>query len=131
MAEISLAFGDVFELGNQQYIFLVKAIDVLYAAAILSSVVSKKLDNFCNNKAIKSYSYTDNKLFCYTILTTEEVKERAAQYGEPGIENWRDAIHKLPITLNKVDMEELKAGILATKATPGELKDLVKKIKLE
>lgn len=131
MTEDSLTFGDVFEFGDREFIFLALTLDNLYVATILPTEKSKDLDRFCSSKVRKNFSRTDSPLYCYIILTTEEVKERAAQFGFPALENCLTALHKLPVILNKKDLEDLKSGILNTRATPGALKEIVKGINLD
>jgi hypothetical protein len=130
MRDDSLTFGDVFEFGNGQFVFLASTLDNLYVARVLSAEDSKKLNNFCSSKISKNFPRTDTILFCYVILTTEEVKDRAAQYGMPELENHLSAFHKLPITLKKSDLKNLKDGILNTRATPIGLKEIIKDIDL-
>jgi len=130
MTDDCLTFGDVFEFGDKEYVFLALTVDNLYAAKVFTVEDTRELDSVCNRKIVRNYPYTDSPLFCYIILTTEEIKDRAAQFGNPGLENCMDALRKLPISLNESDLKQLKDGILGTKSTPIALKEIVKDINL-
>lgn len=130
MGEDSLCFGDIFKYNNQEYIFLASTLDVIYVAKILSTENSKKLNNYCTSQVQKNCPNTDTWLLCFIMLTTEELKDRAAQFGKPELEDYKEIFHKLSIYLNNRDLVNLKKEVLNTRTTPIALKEAVREIKV-
>lgn len=128
MGEVSLSFGDVFVYEGKEFIFLASNLDIIYVAKILLIEDSKKLDNFCCGEIRKNKNNISNYLLCYVLLTTEELKDRAAFFAKPELENYMSVFHKLSIVLTNIDLKRLKMEILNTRATPIGLKEIIGKI---
>lgn len=130
MENNALSFGDIFEYDNKDYIFLAANSDINYVAKILSVEDSKRLNCFCNSQISKNISKTDTWLYCFIVLTTEEIKDRAAQFAKPELDEYNCVFHKRPIVLNDNDLNNLKNEILNTRATPIALKEIIKTIEI-
>jgi len=125
-----LSFGDIFEYKDKDYVFLAANSDIIYVAKILSIEDSKRLNCFCNLQISKNISKTDTWLYCFVLLTTEEIKDRAAQFAKPELEEYNCVFHKRPVVLNDNDLKNLKNEILNTRVTPIALKEIIKTLKL-
>lgn len=130
MGEEALTFGDIFEYSGKEYIFLAGTLEIVYVARILPIEDSKKLDNLCNSEIRKNKTNTSNFLLCYIILTTDELKDRAAFFAKPELDNYMSIFKKLSITLNIDDLKDLKKEILDTRATPIGLKEIIQKTEI-
>lgn len=123
-------FGDVFEYGLKQYIYLGSTVDVVYAARILSTEESKKLNSFCETQIRKNNSSTDKWLYCYVVLTTDELKDRAAQFGRPEIDDFGTLFKKLSISLTDFDLRSLKRDIMGSRVVPLGLKGIISEVEI-
>lgn len=125
MTEVS--FGDVFEYGGKEYIFLAATGDIFYVALILSIQDSKTVTHLFNMNLAKNQDHKlSSVLYCFVTLTTEEFKDRCANFGNPGRDSFSMAVNKLAASLNDKDKRQLRNGILNSRAAPIGLKDLIK-----
>jgi len=124
---IPLHFGDIFRYKDKEYVLLVKTEDIWYVAEILDLLLTKQLDNVCNKKIIHNCPITSKSLYCYVVLKTEEFKNRAAYYGQPGKDRL-SPIEKLSFSLCIEDKKQIKKDIENSMAVPLGLKEGVKEI---
>lgn len=119
-------FGDIFLYNEENFVFLVREDDIIFAALILDKEQTQRLDRWRDREFKKSNSRADGQTeFCYVVLTTEAFKERAAHYGNPD----KDVDISLDIydKLDSEDVEKLKNEIIQDNAVMPALKMAVKK----
>ncbi len=75
-----VTFGTLFEYNNKQYIFLARTEEVIYAGQILDEEKTKWLQQLCDDR-VKKNRDVSRPLYCFVILSTEEMKDRAAFLG--------------------------------------------------
>lgn len=125
----SLTFGDVFRYNEQEYIFLAKTEDRIYAAQILTPVDTEKVDRlFKQREATNRPTY--QTIYCYVILQTADFKDRAAHLYNTGNISTTNLIEKLPFALNAADLKNIKAEIMKKNTISIELKERVQDIQL-
>lgn len=79
MSSSSLVFGDVFIYENNEYIFLVATPDQIYTAKILNLELSKEINKQYQVAIAKNKNVMlRNILYCFVILSTQELKGRIA-----------------------------------------------------
>lgn len=129
----TIKFGDVFRYKEKEYVFLAKTDKVIYAAEILSSDLTTQLLRQHEVQTKKNYDHgipTKTKLlYCFVVLDTPEYDNRACFHGIPAHDPFSLFIDKLPVSLNKKDLENLKEDITNRPASL-ELRDLIKNITL-
>lgn len=130
MDEKTLFFGDVFEYDGKWYVFLGLTLDVIYVAKVLTEEDSSNLHKYCESQIRKNAQNTDKWLFCYVMLTTEELKDRVAQYGKPELDGFKKVFKKLAIMLSKKDLEKLKKDIVNSRVVPIGLREIVEKVEI-
>ncbi|MDP3934862.1 MAG: hypothetical protein Q8Q46_01430 [Candidatus Giovannonibacteria bacterium] len=130
MAE-TIKFGDVFKYKEKEYVYLVKTDEILYVAAILNkedtSRVNTRYENLERNGKIDQYK--DHPLYCFVMLTTEEFKDRMANFYRPGHDESNLNFGGILCSLNVRDLKDIKSEILKG-PVPKELQELVKNINI-
>ena len=79
-----LQAGDTFRYREKDYVYLVEYNDILYAARILDEKTSCKLNKLYEKKKMDGRTernLEEKKSFCFVMLSTEELKNRAAHLG--------------------------------------------------
>ena len=126
MSIVSLVFGDVFIYEAKEYIFLASTSSQIYTAKILDVALSKEINNQFNAAARKNKeAILRNLLYCFVILSTEELKNRMASLARTDGERFEREIKKQNIELNSNDLQALKEEILSSKGIPLILKELI------
>jgi hypothetical protein len=126
MGEDSLTFGDVFEYDGNEYVYLGGSTEVIYAAKILPRDLTKELDSRCQRLISRNKSTPQNGIiFCYVILTTDELKDRAAFYGKPELNMFRLLSKNSKCFLNNEDLVKLKDDILNSRSVPVGLREII------
>lgn len=125
----SLTFGDTFRYNEKEYIFLAKTEDKIYAAQILTSVDTEKVDKLFKIREATNKP-TNLTIYCYVILQTADFKDRAAHLHNTGNATFTNLIEKLPIALDLKDLKNIKMEITKKNTISIELKELVQDIQL-
>jgi len=129
MTDGLLEFGDIFEYEGNEYIFLASKTDITYAAKILGTELSIQLSKQCL-KLVTRNVRIERPLYCFVILTTEELKDRAAHFGNPEI-NPQIFFNKQSISLNDKDLNNLKQEIEKSRATPLGLRTIISNLQIQ
>lgn len=125
----SFAFGDIFQYGDKEYIFLAETEDILYAARILNKEQSTMLKRGTEAAIRRNSPVLDNITYSFVILQTQELRERAAYFGSTGRDRFDGPVFTpLNIELSKEDLKEIKNEITKKKCVSLKLKELVKDI---
>ncbi|MDP3995979.1 MAG: hypothetical protein Q8P74_01900 [bacterium] len=78
-SERIMTFGEVFNIGEKDYVYLIEYNDITYAARILDEHTSGILNNiYEKKKANGNLGLEEKSNFCFVMLTTVEVENRAA-----------------------------------------------------
>lgn len=128
MTDGLLEFGDVFEYEGEEYIFLVGKTDVVYVAKILGTELSIQLSKECSRRITRNVKI-ERPLYCFVVLTTEELKNRVAHFGKPE-KNPQIIFNKLSISLNDQDLINLKREIENSRAAPFGLRESISNLQL-
>lgn len=125
----SLVFGDIFVHEGLEYVFLAATSDQIYVAKILDINLSKRVKTLYEasirkNKEVK----LRNLLYCFVVLTTEEVKGRMASLSKTDGYRFEKEIRKVNLSLNEKDFSALKDEILSSRGTPIVLKELISQL---
>jgi hypothetical protein len=128
MSDGLLEFGNIFEYNGSEYIFLAGQPDVNYAAKILNTKVTKQLEHL-RLRSASANRKLEKPVYCFVVLTTAEVKDRAAFWGRSQQEA-NMIFNKLNISLNNTDLKNLKKDIEDSRAAPIALKEMVSAIKI-
>jgi hypothetical protein len=134
MPEI-VTFGSVFLYSGKEYVYLDRSEDVVYAAEILNKEFSNRLKKICANAAInskKSYSVSQNQMYCFVELQTKEYMQRVAHYGfSPALNAEGGILSDVIGRLCTEDIKELYTEISKDDlAVSLDLKERIKKISL-
>lgn len=130
---VSIKFGDVFEYQDRLYIFLAKTAEVVYAAEILSIDNTSKLERAYASRMARpdKHQVLENIIYCYVILETDEVKDRAAHFLNAQKDEVQFGFDSLFCSLNDHDKKQIKEEILRKDtAIPGLLRELVNNIEI-
>lgn len=131
MSPASLLFGDIFLYDDGEYVFLVATTDQIFAAKILDKDLTKEIEESYKNALSKNKELALRlTLYCYVILTTEEVKDRMANFAKTDGYSSDKVIRKLPFSLNENDKKDILEEILQSHAVPLGLKELMNEIQL-
>ena len=125
MDPIFLDFGDVFLIGDQDYVYLGSTIDTVYAALILSQSHTRMLEDLVTRKVRQGESVADNAVLCHVVLTTEQFDSRAVFLGNPSASAGKR--NRMHTQLNEDDLKQLKEEILTGPTAP-VLKGIVVKL---
>ena len=99
---------------------------IVYAAEILNLEYTRELEHLSRRMAAKNANKRQNSLYCYVILETQEVKDRAAHFAYPAKDESRIVLKKLPYSLIESDRISIRNEILGEGAPiPLELISLV------
>ena len=121
-----LAFGDVFCIGDKEYVFLGAHQNLIYAALICSRPQTEQLVHMHDRIQAAGTGTTklnENRLYCFVILTTEQFEGRAAHLANPAMEP-SPRIQK-DCSLSEADIAQLKQEIRASRGVPNALKEIV------
>lgn len=126
----SFSFGDLFQYGGQDYIFLAETEDTLFAAKILDKELTRKLKQRVE-KNIANNTYDSNlTIYSFVELQTEDLKERVAHFARTGDESFSRVIFEpLGVELCVEDLRNIKEEI-ASKRVPNKLKELIEDIEV-
>lgn len=131
MSIASLVFGDVFMHEDNEYIFLASTSDQIYTAKILNLELSNEISNSYKVAVRKNKQVAlRNLLYCFVILSTEELKNRMASLARTDGHRFEKAIKKQNVSLNMKDLKSLKEEIVSSRGTPLILKELVSNLEL-
>lgn len=128
MSDGLLEFGNIFEYNGSEYIFLAGQPDVIYAAKILNTGETKQLERL-RLRSAGANRKLEKPIYCFVILTTKEVKDRAAFWGRSQQEV-NMTFNKLNISLNNIDLKNLKKDIRDSRTAPIALKEMVSAVKI-
>lgn len=127
----SFTFGDVFQYGDNEYIFLADTEDVTYAARILNKELTKQLIKGTEAAVRRNSRVIDSLIYSFVELQTQELKERAAHFLMTGKDKFDGSIYTpLNIVLCEEDLKAIKEEITSKKCVSIKLKELVKDIKI-
>lgn len=130
MSSSLLVFGDVFLYEGHEYIFLAATSDQIYTAKILDLELSKEINRQYQAAIRKNKEIAlRNLLYCFVILSTQELKDRMASLANTDGYRFEREIRKLSISLDKKDLNSLKDEIVSSRGTPIILKELLSGIK--
>ena len=125
---VMIKFGDIFRHNEKEYVFLAQVDDIIYAAEILNTENTKKVEWMYEQK-VKNNSIEkvkNNVLYCFVILDTGSFKGRMAHFARTDGNNF-DLTFDIIGTLEEKDLTAIKGEILAANsAVPIRLKDVVK-----
>ena len=124
-----LAFGDVFVMGDKEYVYLGIHEDIVYAARICEPRHTEQMLQRYEELQASGTSEAklrEHVLFCFVILSTEEFNGRAAHFGQPttNIRSYREG----GCCLNEEDIEKLKAEIQSSRGAPRALKAIIENL---
>lgn len=129
---ISLLFGDIFRYLDKEYVFLAQTPEITYAAQILNYSQWQKIQALYDYKMSKgkmSKPAENNILYCYVILHTKELENKAAHFAQTA-RSFEMFIEKLPFSLNKEDKKAIIEEITnKNNPVPIGLKEEIKSIK--
>jgi hypothetical protein len=122
-----LNFGEVFRFQGQEYVWTFETSELIYTFRILSQEHTTAFQRLSEQKAKQGM---DGPLYAFALLTTEEVKGRAAHYAPP-----YEADIGWPIEviceLNTNDKDNLIKEILSSTHVPDDLKNKLRLISLD
>lgn len=123
-----LGLGDVFRFDEKEYVYLLETAAVVYAVRILDPSLSRTLVTRAETEA-KKPGVGDRPMYAFVVLTTAQLKNRAAFYAPPydGI-GWN--IEEI-CTLNDEDKNKLVEEILASPHVPTELRESLRGFMLD
>ncbi len=103
-----LKFGDIFRLGGEhEFVFLHLTVDFIYVARIFDKTQTQQVQFLYNKKFNQGHlqgAAKDNQLYSFVILTTEEYRERMANFANP-----QKDVNIIPDVIGKVNEEDLAA----------------------
>ena len=102
-----LKFGDVFRFKEQEFVFLHLTTDFMYVARIFDFKQTQQVISLYDKKTKKGQmrdAAKDHAIYSFIILTTEEFKERMANFAK----NQED-VNILPDIIGRVNDEDLAA----------------------
>lgn len=116
-----IKFGDVFEHKSQYYVYLAldPEMNLIYAAKILSLGDTSKIVRLNNTRG--QTAGDANSIFCYVLLKTDSLKDRAAHFHNTGKE---DLTINPIYPLDETDLKSIKNEIETSPAIPQILKEL-------
>ncbi len=129
-----ITFGDIFNYNEQDYVFLAKTEDIVYAAKILDrehSILYKKIFTKISKNSQRSSELTQRYLYCFIELKTEDFKERVCYYGKSDKSDVSDFLANIFSKLDQEDIRELHKELLTDDLVTEQLKELVKEIELK
>jgi len=127
----SIVFGDIFRYENREYIFLVQADNITYAARILEVNESKIINGLYEKRVASNSVLEKNILYCYVKLETAQFKGRIAHFKNTGQDDFRLLIEKLSYSLDAKDKKQIKDEILRKDSpVPIGLKELIRDISI-
>ena len=87
----SISFGDIFQHEEKEYIFLAKTENIIYAAEILSTEKTEKINTLLQKRISSSKDgiIEDCILYCYVVLQTEQFKNRCAHFAHSGKDDFK------------------------------------------
>lgn len=130
MSIVSLVFGDIFVYEGKEYIFLVSTSDQIYTAKVLDLELSKEINNQFTIASRKNREVVlRNLLYCFVILSTDELKNRMASLSKTDGYRFEKEIKKQNIVLNDADIKALREEIVSSRGTPMILKELMSSLK--
>lgn len=125
-----IKFGDVFRYKEQDYVFLAKTPEILFAAQILEKEDSDDFIRARNVIERKQSVKSSNLAYCFVILRTAEFKKRIAHLANTGQDEL--VFDQFLCTLDPEDLKEIQREILADGSpVPRGLKELVKDIEIK
>lgn len=126
------AFGDIFTLGEKEYVYfgINPDKDILYVALICDDRQTRMFVDFCDREQSKgganAIRVTENKVYCFVILETDQFKGRAAHYHQPGMTLGK---RRAKIgTLDEADIESLKKEIRGSRGVDLYLKKIIEQL---
>ncbi|MEK7573881.1 MAG: hypothetical protein AAB531_05680 [Patescibacteria group bacterium] len=132
MSSSSLVFGDIFVYENEEYIFLASTSAQIYTAKILDIDLSRRVNKAYDEALKKSKEIKlKNLLYCFVILTTQELKNRIASLARTDGHRFEAAMKKSNISLNKKDLISLKDEAVSSRGVPIILKELISTLELD
>lgn len=115
-------FGEVFLYQGEEYVFFAQDIErnIIYAGRILSEDHTNGLIKLFEGKVKSGADVSNNKVFSYVVLGTEEFQKRAVMCGSHELNSSGKYRH----SLGEDDIEKIKEEI-KDGPSPKALKDLV------
>lgn len=130
-----MRFGDVVKYNGRDYVYLAQTTEIIHLGIIPNEEDSQLAINL-RNKVFTTGGQNmkrrqDNLIMCFIILTTEELKNRAAYYIKTG-QNFRseDFFDITKYVLNDKDKSDLKKEIIEDNNASKDLKELIKDLKI-
>ncbi|KKU16707.1 MAG: hypothetical protein UX25_C0026G0015 [Candidatus Woesebacteria bacterium GW2011_GWC2_45_9] len=113
MSISSLEFGDIFVYMGKYYVFLACNENTWFMGLILNKQLSETFLKLYHTSLAKNKTgLQSQKAFCFSELQTEELRGRVLHLGKTDYEPPEKLPEKLPITLCKKDLIEIKKEIL-------------------
>jgi len=107
-----LAFGDPIIYDGKEYIYLAKEENLIHLAEVLNRDQTNQLKRG-RDDSVRRPGASENTLYSFVVLTTEELKERAAWLGHPARSAPEDLFFdQMPFSLIEGDKEAIKKEIL-------------------
>ncbi len=120
-------FGSIFRYKEYYYVYLVQRGEFTFAARIVDPEKTRELSKMRDLKSKNPKNRTtEQPLYCFTILTTDEFRDSSAHYGRPEIST--DGGFELISQLNEEDIEKLKQDIKSDGAISPLLKEAISEI---
>ena len=122
-------FVSIFEYQENWYVYFGYDPETgkLFAAKILDERLTRSLQQMSMRYAARpNHPLCDGLSLHFCILTTDEVKNRAASFHRTGDVNLDGGISSLEKTLNEADTAKLREMILNDRAMPPTLVNIVK-----
>lgn len=126
-------FGDIFRYRERDYVWLGSNGEITHAAKILDTHETEQIRSLDNKRAARPdfVQKTDsNKIFCYVILTTPDLKGCCAHLNTPDQDSEVDCYFEwLEVSFNNIDQKALKMEILREgSSVSGSLKKTVEQL---
>jgi len=124
----SIKFGDIFRYKEEEYVFLAKTDEIVYAGQILDKAKTRKIDDLCEKRFRGNIDsrIKNLPLYCYVMLYTDEFKDRMAFLGKTGEDEFDYTFDLTGQTLNEQDIFEIKKEIIdPSSPIPGILRELI------
>lgn len=125
----SFTFGDLFNFQAIDYIFLAETEENIYAGRILNRTQTQILTKYYETALKKGSSVLDGTVYSFVVLSTKDLKERAAYFRDTGRGNFDVSLFiPLSIQLSIEDFKAIKDEIIKKRCVSIKLKELVKDI---
>lgn len=128
-----MTFGDIFQYNEKDYIYLGAKGDHIHAAVVLDEKFTANLLRLHTRRTQQnspgaSVALLSSTAYCFVILKTSEMKDRACHFNNTEYEiKYFNSLNILPVKLTKEDLTNIKTEIM-TKPVTEELREVVRPV---